>query len=132
MLRDGNDPHRLQPFSVNGGTVNSVHSFRPRLTRPLPQQNGAIRPGSRQQHPLSVRRIAGKHHLRRQRVDIGPRGQTCVNSVRNGDGVLCRAINIALPGALTAQRQDAFTQQMRKRRGRVGDNADTFIPRDRR
>jgi hypothetical protein len=55
-----------------------------------------------------------------------------VNSVRNGDRILCRAINIALPGALTAQRQDALTHQMRKRGGRVGDNADTFIPRDRR
>ena len=28
MLRDGNDTHRLQPFSVNGGTVDPVHGFR--------------------------------------------------------------------------------------------------------
>ena len=132
MLRNRRDAHRLQPFSMHGGTVNAVHRFRPRLTRPLPQQNAAIRSCSRKQHPFSLSGVAGEHHLRRQRIDIGPRGQMHVNGVRYGDRILGRAINIALPGALPTQRQNAFTQQMTKRRGSLSNDTDALIPRNRR
>ena len=91
--------------------MDAIHLRGPSPLRPLPQQNGTVRSGRRQEHPFTLHRIQVEHQPGRQRVDERPRRQGGLNGSGDRDRQPRRAIDYLLPGTFAAQGQYPLTQQ---------------------